>query len=188
MKDRFFYRLMKFIFYIPMTKILYNIEIVGIENIPREGRVILAGNHTKWLDPVMLVLLTKRQLHFLAKEELFHGVIKPFIIGMGCIPVNRKIHDKDALISAYKTLEIDNAIAIFPEGTINRTEDTIMPFKIGAVKMAKEANATIVPFTITGDYKIFRGATIEFLKPMKVKGNLDDANKELMNVIRKNCF
>ena len=187
MKDRFFYKLMKFIFYIPMTKILYNIEIVGIENIPREGRVILAGNHTKWLDPVMLVLLTKRQLHFLAKEELFHGIIKPFIIGMGCIPVNRKIHDKDALISAYKTLEIDNAIAIFPEGTINRTDDIIMPFKMGAVKMSEKTNSPIIPFGITGKYKLFKrkSVRIEFFKPMYAKGDLEKSNKKLEKIVSK---
>ena len=57
MKDRLFYKIIKCIFYIPMTKILYNIEVVGRENIPKEGRVILAGNHTKWLDPIMIVLL-----------------------------------------------------------------------------------------------------------------------------------
>jgi len=187
MKDRFFYKLMKFIFYIPMTKILYNIEIVGIENIPKEGRVILAGNHTKWLDPVMLVLLTKRQLHFLAKEELFHGIIKPFIIGMGCIPVNRKIHDKDALISAYKTLEIDNAIAIFPEGTINRTDDIIMPFKMGAVKMSEKTNSPIIPFGITGKYKLFKrkSVRIEFFKPMYAKGDLEKSNKKLEKIVSK---
>ena len=187
MKDRFFYKMMKVLFYIPMCKILFNIEIVGDENIPKEGRVILAGNHTKWLDPVMLVLLTKRQLHFLAKEELFHGITKHFIIGMGCIPVNRKIHDKDALESAYKTLEIDNAIAIFPEGTINKTDDVIMPFKMGAVKMSEKTNSPIIPFGITGKYKMFKRkcVRIEFFKPIYVKDDLEKANKTLESVVSK---
>ena len=187
MKDRLFYRIIKTIFYIPMCKILYNIEVVGQENIPKKGRVIIAGNHTKWLDPVMLVLLNKRQFHFLAKDELFHGITKHFVIGMGCIPVNRRIHDKDALISAYKTLEMENAIAIFPEGTINRTDDVIMPFKIGAVKMSEKTNTPIVPFGITGKYKMFkrRCVRIEFFKPMYVKGDLEKTNKKLEKIVSK---
>ena len=44
------------------------VEAYGLENIPKKGRVLLAGNHTKWLDPVMLVGVQKRQIHFLAKE------------------------------------------------------------------------------------------------------------------------
>ena len=187
MKDKLFYKIIRAIFYFPMCKILYNIEIVGMENIPKEGRVILAGNHTKWLDPVMLVLLVKRQLHFLAKEELFHGILKFFCIGMGCIPVNRKIHDKDALTSAYKTLEMDNAIAIFPEGTINRTDDVIMPFKIGAVKMSEKTNSPIIPFGITGKYKLFKRkcVRIEFFKPMYAKGDLEKSNKKLEDIVSK---
>ena len=187
MKDRLFYKIIKCIFYIPMCKLLYNIEVVGKENIPKEGRVILAGNHTKWLDPVMMVLLNKRQLHFLAKEELFHGILKPFIVGMGCIPVNRKIHDKDALEAAYKTLEMDNVIAIFPEGTINKTDDVIMPFKMGAVKMSDKTKSPIVPFGITGKYKMFKrkSVRIEFFKPMYAEGDLEKTNKKLEGIVSK---
>ena len=185
MKDRIFYKVMKTLFYIPMCKILFNIEEVGKENIPKDGAFILAGNHTKWLDPPFLVLLNKRQLHFLTKEELFHGILKPFIVGMGCIPVNRKIHDKDALESGYKTLENGNVIAIFPEGTINRTDDIIMPFKIGAVKMSNKTNAPIVPFAITGKYKMFKRkcVRIEYFKPFIAKGDLEKENKKLEKIV-----
>ncbi len=187
MKDRLFYKIMKFLFYVPLCKILYNIEVVGLDNIPKEGRVVIAGNHTKWLDPVMLVLLTKRQLHFLAKDELFHGITKHFCIGMGCIPVNRRIHDKDALEAAYKTLEIDNAIAIFPEGTINRTDNVIMPFKMGAVKMSNKTNSPIVPFGITGKYKMFKrkSVRIEFFRPIYATNDLEQSNKELEKIVSR---
>lgn len=184
--DRWFYTFIKPLL-IFLIYLLYPPKVIGRENIPKDGPIVFAGNHAKWVDPEMLcAVVKKRQVHFLAKQELFKGIAHIVTWGMGAIPVNRSIHDHDALEYAIEALKRGLSIGIFPEGTINRTEDTIMPFKIGAVKMAKEANATIVPFTITGDYKIFRGATIEFLKPMKVKGNLDDANKELMNVIRKN--
>lgn len=170
-----------------LFKILYRPTIIGLENIPSTGGVILAGNHTKWLDPIMLISITKRPIHFLAKEELFHGPMKIIVKNMGCIPVNRKIHDKDALTLGYKTLENQKVIGIFPEGTINRTKDVIMPFKIGAVKMANKTNSFLVPFTITGKYKLFRkNIRIEFLSPYKVKSSLEEENKILMDLISIN--
>ena len=103
---------------------------------------------------------------------------------MGIIPVNRKIHDKDALRNAKEALNNKKVIGIFPEGTINRTEDMTLPFKIGAVKMAKDTDTLLVPFTITNKYKLFRkSVTIEFYKPYKVVDDLDIENNKLRSFI-----
>ena len=182
-KDKLFYKIVK-----PPIKILFKMlfrpQIVGIENIPDNGRVLLAGNHTKWLDPVLLVISTKRQIHFLAKEELFHGITHFIVKGMGCVPVNRKIHDKNALESAYNFLENELCIGIFPEGTINRTDDIIMPFKMGAVKACSHTNTKLIPFIITGKYRLFRrGVKVEFLKPIKINSDLEKENKRFMEIV-----
>lgn len=183
MKDTAFYKILRPIISL-LFKVLYRPIIIGRENIPKTGGLVLAGNHTKWLDPIMLIAVTKRQVHFLAKDELFHGKTKLIVKGMGCIPVNRKIHDKDALNQGYKTLEKGNVIGIFPEGTINRTKEIIMPFKIGAVKMSKETDSYLLPFIITGKYKLFKNSIrIEFLKPQKVEEDLAKENEKLMNNI-----
>ena len=80
----------------------------------------------------------------------------------------------------------NKVIGIFPEGTINRTDDTIMPFKIGAVKMANDTSSYIVPFTIKGKYKIFRKTVIlQIYKPYKVKDDLNIENEKLMKKIKK---
>ena len=184
-KDRMFYKIVK----PPVTllfKLIFRPKITGLEHIPQDGRILLAGNHTKWLDPVLLVVATKRQVHFLAKEELFHGITHFIVKGMGCVPVNRKIHDKNALESTFEFLEKDLCIGIFPEGTINRTEDTILPFKMGAVKACSKTNTKLVPFIITGKYKLFRkGIKVEFLKPMKISDDLEKENQRLMNIVSK---
>ena len=105
---------------------------------------------------------------------------------MGIIPVNRRIHDKNALHNAIEVLKEDKVIGIFPEGTINKTDDVIMPFKIGAVKMSKDTNSLLIPFTITGKYKIFKKSiTLEFLTPYQVEGELEEENKKLMSMIEK---
>ena len=184
-KDTNLYRILK-----PITcflfKILYRPIVIGLENIPKEGKVLLAGNHTKWLDPVMLVGITPRQIHFLAKDELFHGITKGIVKGMGCVPVNRRIHDTNALESAEKILENELCVGIFPEGTINRTDDVIMPFKFGAVKACSTTKAPLVPFVITGQYKIFRkGIKIEFLKPLNIGEDLEKENNKLMEIIKE---
>ena len=167
-------------------KILYRPRVVGLEYISEEGSLVLAGNHTKWLDPLLLISCSKRQIHFLGKDSLFKGILKPIMRLMGVIPVNRSIHDKDALYNAEECLKNNCVIGIFPEGTINRGDGVILPFKIGAVKMSKDTNSSIIPFVITGKYKIFRrGIKIEFLKPYKVSENLDLENKKLMDIVSR---
>ena len=184
-KDTRFYRIVKPVVSL-LIRILFRPTVIGRENIPKEGGVLLAGNHTKWLDPVMLVSVSKRPIHFLAKKELFHGITHFIVKGMGCVPVDRKIHDKNALKGAIQYLEKDYCVGIFPEGTINRTEDIIMPFKIGAVKASHDSKKILVPFVITGKYRLFRkGIQIEFLKPMRVSEDLEKENEKLMKIVRK---
>lgn len=185
MKDTLFYKIVRPILWV-LFKFLYRPIIVGKENIPKNGGVVLAGNHTKWLDAIMLITTCPRQVHFLAKDSLFKGFMGFLLRGVGGIPVNRKIHDKDALLSAKKTLDMDLCIGIFPEGTINRTDDVIMPFKIGAVKMTHDTNSCLVPFIITGEYKLFKKSVrIEFFERMKIGSDLDKENNKLMKLISK---
>ena len=168
-----------------LFKLLYRPVIVNKENIPVKGRVVLAGNHTNILDCLLLISSTKRVIHFLAKDELIKGFKGIVFKNMEIIPVNRRIHDKGALREAINVLNKDEVIGIFPEGTINRGDDLILPFKIGAVKMAYETNSRIIPFVITGKYKLFRREIrITFYDSINVFNNLDDENDKLMNIIK----
>ena len=176
MKDEILYKISR-----PVIRVLFNFfykpTYIGRENIPSSGSFVLAGNHTSYLDPLLLMSASKRTIHFLAKDSLVKGVKGLVFKHMGIIPVNRKIHDKDALNNK-------KVIGIFPEGTINRTEDMTLPFKIGAVKMAKDTDTLLVPFTITNKYKLFRkSVTIEFYKPYKVVDDLDIENNKLRSFI-----
>lgn len=186
MKEPLFYRSIRPIVTFLM-KLVFRPTYIGLENIPKSGKIILAGNHTNNFDSPLLLSCTKRVIHFLAKEELTKGILGPGFKAMGIIPVNRSIHDKNALHNAINTLKEDKVIGIFPEGTINKTKDIIMPFKIGAVKMASETDTQIVPFTITGKYKAFKkNITIEFYKPINIKSDdLTKENEKLMKFISK---
>lgn len=135
-------------------RLVYKPEIINKEIIPKEGKIIIAGTHTNMKDCCLLAgCCTRRDIRFVAKREL----LKPpfgFLFRMsGIIPVNRKIHDATVMPAVNKVLSEGGMVGIFPEGTINRTDDIIMPFKKGAVRMSLENNCKILPFAINGKYK-----------------------------------
>ena len=184
MKEPILYRMVRPII-TWLFRLIYHPTYIGLNNISTDTKCVLAGNHTNNFDCLLLISSTKRTIHFLAKDELTKGLKKIIFNNMAIIPVNRKIHDKNALNSGINVLNNGGLIGIFPEGTINKTNDTIMPFKIGAIKMAHDTESKIVPFVITGKYKPFRKSiTVEFFKPFAIENNLDVENKKLMHKIK----
>lgn len=180
------YKIIKFIG-TPLFRSVYLPRSYGKNNIPKNGSVILAGNHTSVLDALIMVSTPKRTVHMMAKKELFESRFTNFFFrSMGCIPVNRSIHDKNAKNEAVEVLKNNEVLGIFPEGTVNKTNEIVLPFKYGAVSFAKKTNAYIVPFAITGKYKIFRRSIkITYGKPYKVKQDLEVENNRLMNTVKR---
>ena len=184
MKDAILYKLARPIITI-LFRILYKPKIIGVENIPKTGRVIIAGNHINNLDGVLLISSVKRNIHFLAKIELSKGIKKIIFNNLGLIFVNRSSKDKsDVIKSAKKYLKSDLVVGIFPEGTTEKGCGYLLPFKIGAVKLSYETDTEIIPFKISGEYKLFsRNLKIIFDKPYKAKKDLEMSNKKLYNII-----
>ena len=168
-----------FIIFLPRVK--------GRGNIPKANAAVLAGNHLTVLDCFLVMSGTKRCIHFLAKSELFKfRITNWFFKNAGLIPVFRNGRDKRALESAVECLKNGALVGVFPEGTVNKGESgSLLPFKIGAVKMAQEAAAPIIPFTISGRYIPFcRSIEIVFHKPFYVgDGNLGEQNKILVKKV-----
>lgn len=120
----------------------------------------------------------------MAKKEYFDNVFtRWFFKGVGCIPVDRSSKDKRAVDSALSVLKDGGAIGIFPEGTRNRTNNKLLPFKFGAVSLALKSDSYIIPFGISGKYKINGGLTVRFGKPFKVSSDLEASNKRLYDEI-----
>lgn len=171
----------------PIFRLAYRPRSYGENNIPEEGRIILAGNHISILDALIMVSTPKRIVHMMAKKELFESKFTNFFFrSMGCIPVDRKTHDKNAKNEAVEVLKNNEVLGIFPEGTVNKTNNIILPFKYGAVSFAKKTGAYIVPFAITGKYKLFRKSIkITYGKPYKVHQELEVENNRLMNIVKR---
>lgn len=166
-------------------KLFFHPKIIGRENIPETGGVILAGNHRHIFDPCMPIISTKRPVHYMAKKELFSGIFGWFFKLVGCISVDRGHDNTLAKNEAIKVLEEGKVLGIFPEGTRNKTNDILLPFKYGAVSMSKKTNAYIVPFAITGKYKLFNNdLTIKFGKAFIASSDLDEANNLLSDRIK----
>lgn len=186
-KMPFLYRTGRFLL-TPLFKFYYKPTVIGKENIPSNGSVVIAGNHKHLYDQFLTVISTKRFVTYMAKREYFDSKkTKWFFKGTGCISVDRSIHDENAKASAIDVLDSGNALGIFPEGTRNKTDAFLLPFKFGAVSMAKKTDSYILPFGITGDYK-FRSnnLTIRYGKPFKVGNmNLVDANEKLYREVEK---
>jgi 1-acyl-sn-glycerol-3-phosphate acyltransferase len=134
----------------------------GLEHIPTEGPVILASNHTSYLDPLALAFLaTKRgrRTRFLTKDDLFEkGVLGWMLRGMHHIPVSRGTADAaGSLVAAEEALGRGRAIAVFPEGTISLDLEPMVG-KTGTARLAAATGAPVVPIGLWGLHRMmFKG-------------------------------
>ena len=170
-----------------LFNLYYNPKVIGKEKIPTEGPILICGNHKHVYDQCPIIMSTKRVIHYMAKKEYFDGKMAWFFKMAGCISVNRSIKDENAKNQALDVLKDNGAIGLFPEGTRNKTDKFLLPFKFGAVSMAQKTNATIVPFGLTGDYKFrSKNLTIRFGEPFKIEDmTLEEANEKLYKEIEK---
>ncbi len=179
------YRFFKAIL-VPIFKFWYRPTIIGKENIPKDGPILIVGNHKHLYDQCLAIIATKRPIHYMAKKEYFDGRHAWFFKLVGCIPVDRSKKDNNATSLALEVLKNGYALGLFPEGTRNKTDKFLLPFKYGAVSMAHKTDSLIVPFGITGDYKFrSKNLTIRFGKPFKVDDDLEKANKKLEKEVEK---
>ena len=109
-------------------KLWYHPRIIGKENIPKEGAILLVGNHINIMDQCNVIIATKRNIHYMAKKEYFdpqykEGKFPWFFRGAGCIPVDRSKKDTEATEAALEVLKNNHALGLFPEGTRNGLKD-----------------------------------------------------------------
>ena len=122
-KNPFCYKLFKLILG-PIFKFYYNPKVIGKENIPKEGSIIVVGNHVHLMDQCVPILSTKRVINYMAKKEYFDNKkVAWFFNSAGCISVDRSKKDDTAVQSALEILNNGGAIGLFPEGTRNKNRD-----------------------------------------------------------------
>lgn len=149
---------------------IFRVKSIGTENIPKDGGIIFCGNHRSNHDAPLVFIAQNRQLCFMAKDSIF--AFKPFgwiLKKLGAFPVKRGAGDIGAVKKAIEIVETNHALVMFPEGTRNRTDATVLEFKNGAALVAKKGNALLVPFAISGNYRWLSKMTVQFGKPVDLK-------------------
>jgi 1-acyl-sn-glycerol-3-phosphate acyltransferase len=128
---------------------MYRIDVAGADRIPASGPVILAANHESIWDPFILGVTTPREIHYMAKSELFRS--RPLAAAMrafNAFPVERGGGDRAAMSEAGRLLERGAVLGMFPQGT-SKPERQI-GWHRGAARLALATGAPLVPVRLIG--------------------------------------
>lgn len=179
-------------------KIFFKYKVVGAENIPNEGNIIIAANHKSNLDPIFIAAsIENREVAAIAKKELFK--IKPlgYILGkLNVIPINRDKPDISTIKNILKAIKDGYVLGIFPEGTRIKGPG-FGQAKAGLSVFAIKGKAMVVPISIISNYKIFNLVTVYIDKPIsfeqyyKEKLTTQDherLSQDILEIIKENYF
>ncbi len=150
-------------------------SIYGLENVPLEGPLIVAPNHSSNLDPPATACSINRQITFMAKSELFKvPILGALIRSLGSFPVHRGETDTEAIRLTLRLLSEGKAVLVFPEGTRGDGKN-LGSVNRGIAMLAKRSGAPVLPVGIVGTHrKLPRGrafsgfgrTTVRYGKPL----------------------
>jgi 1-acyl-sn-glycerol-3-phosphate acyltransferase len=153
-------------------KTLFGFRVRGQEMVPAHGAVIVASNHVSLVDPPVVGAAIPREMHFLAKKELFtNRLLATIVKAYNTVPVKRGSVDRVALQRITQLLREGQAVLLFPEGT-RGSGNTLLRGKPGVGKLAMEAKAPIVPVYICASNHLWqtmlrkRRLTVSFGSPI----------------------
>lgn len=169
----------------------YRVQAVGVENIPKEGGVLLCCNHINNFDPIILGIMAPRPVHYMAKEELFRiPVLGGIVRKCNAFPVKRGMSDREALRKGLGVLKDGNVLGLFPEGTRSKTGE-LGKGLAGAGFFASRSNAFVVPCAIIGPYRSLRKLKVVYGKPISMdemrssKASAEQVTELIMSEIHK---
>jgi len=131
-----------------INNLLFDLHLDGVEHVPTDGPLLLAGPHSGWLDGPLVVAETPRHVRCLTKSELYAGRLGDFLHVIGQIPVERGKPDRSALQAALDELARGGAVGVFPEGT--RGSGELDSVHDGLAYLASRSRAPIVPVACVG--------------------------------------
>ncbi len=163
-----------------LARIFFRLKVVGVENVPQEGGVIVAANHNSYFDIPLLGCSLARRADNIAKSELFRNrLIASLFTALGGFPVRRGRFDRSAIAEAVNRLRADRLLAIYPEG--RRSPDgRLQPAMSGIGLLVTKSGVKVVPAYMHGanPVRLFRRVTVIFGEPLDFKEEIDLAEKE----------
>jgi len=143
------------------------LQTIDIENIPKQGGVILAPNHPSDLDSFILGIAITRQLHTMGKEELFRRRFAGFIFRkLNAFPVKRGEIDRESIRVAIGVLKDGHVIDMYPEGTVSK-DGFLQEPRLGTAFIALQAKVPVLPAAIIGTFNVMSKGR-RFPRPHKV--------------------
>ena len=166
------YTLARIILTIP-TILIYRVRAIGVENVPKDGPLVLAPNHFSQMDHFFVGVYLKRKIRFMAKSQLFGPRVLTYIYKHGGVfPVRRGHHDEEAIETARILVEQGEMLLVYAEGGRSRSGELGDP-KPGIGRIALETGAPIVPVALHGSERVrgwkrllFPKITIQFGEPL----------------------
>lgn len=148
-------------------KIFNRLEVIGAENVPLKGGVIIAANHVSYMDPPVIGVSLKRRPVYMAREGLFKIPILGFFVKMFAIPVTRGKAQPSTIKEAIRRLKSGELIVIFPEGS-RSSDGSFLDAKRGVGVLSAMCGVPVIPTFIKGTEKALPVGA-KFLKPSKIK-------------------
>ena len=183
----------------PFLSKLYRLEVTGEENIPADGGVIVAANHTAMMDVIILsIAMRGRQVRFMAKKELFAiPLVSSLIRALGAFPVDRGSADIGSLKTAISLVSGGEMLGIFPQGTRRGGLDPrTTEVKSGVGMIAYRTRACVLPVMIENDRmktKMFRRNHVIIGSPIPadelgfVSGGMEEYNSAAKAIFARIC-
>lgn len=182
-----FYRLIYSILRIIATP-LFRIRVHGIEKIPENEKYIVCANHKSLLDPVFIALALDRQVHFIAKKELFEvPILKNILKFLKAIPAQRDGKDLSVLRDSIKLIKSGKILGIFPEGTRVK-EIKRENIKDGAGYIALKSKTDILTIEIISSYKPFFKTDLYIKNIVKIEDFKNLKSKDAMEKIMDETY
>ncbi|CAA9455232.1 MAG: Acyl-CoA:1-acyl-sn-glycerol-3-phosphate acyltransferase [uncultured Rubrobacteraceae bacterium] len=125
--------------------ILFGFTVHGAEKVPKEGPLVVASNHRRYADPVLVSMAVPRRIQWMAKKELFISPFDRLFFFIGAFPVDRQRGARAALKTSLDLLAANWALGIFPEGTRRKGYDPQEAPKSGIAMISARSNAPILP-------------------------------------------
>ena len=136
--------------------LLGRLRIVGAQNVPKSGPIILVANHFHFADPVAMLVATNRQVEFVGGFRFPNApaIVKFLPHLWGYFPVFRGAYSRKGLEAAKHVLDQEGVLGIFPEG--GAWAQVLRPARPGAAFLAVETGAQIIPIGLDGFDKLFK--------------------------------